>query len=172
MQDSTKVYCPSFGADKDLMLLPLGDGVFKGEIGKNDLCRQVSLFPQSEETLSFMGNRISKVTDSTSTLVFGIRPCEMRAIQFTDRFMTGTASLIQLHRQKKGYDLHGCGLPRTPREIPVSVWMPEGCPIWRQDMTFSCLIPGTFTWLFPAAKRGRTPKEQAFRGGTEEDEGG
>jgi len=88
MHHSATVYCPQFMADKDLMLLPLGDGVFKGEIGKTTFAAKSVLFPQSEETLSFTGSRISKVTDSTKTLVFGIRPCEMRAIHFTDRFMT------------------------------------------------------------------------------------
>jgi sulfhydrogenase subunit beta (sulfur reductase) len=88
MHNSAKVHCPQFLADKDLMLLPLGDGVFKGKMGKTTFAAKSILFPQSEETLSFLGKRISKVTDSTRTLVFGIRPCEMRAIQFTDRFMT------------------------------------------------------------------------------------
>ena len=83
MHNGAKVYCPQFRVDEDLMLLPLGDGVFKGEIGKTTFAAKSLLFPQSEVTLSFTGKRISKVTDSTRTLVFGIRPCEMRAIQFT-----------------------------------------------------------------------------------------
>jgi len=88
MRHSAVVYCPQVLADNDLMLLPLGDGLFKGEVGKTTLSAKSILFPQSEEALSFMGKRISKVLDSTKTLVFGMRPCEMRAVQFTDRFMT------------------------------------------------------------------------------------
>jgi formate dehydrogenase alpha subunit len=38
-------------------------------------------------SISFRGETVSKIINSSGTLVFGIRPCEMKAIQFTDRFM-------------------------------------------------------------------------------------
>jgi ferredoxin len=81
------VYCPEWLDDRDLMLVPLGEGEFKGDIGKTTNAAKTVLFPQTEEIISFRADRISKITDATTTLVFGLRPCEVKAIQFTDRFM-------------------------------------------------------------------------------------
>ena len=88
MNASKKVFCPQLTDNRDLMLMPLGEGEYRGDIGKTTISAKMVLFPQKEEIISFMGENISKVIETAETLIFGIRPCEMRAIQFTDRFMT------------------------------------------------------------------------------------
>ncbi|MBC8459484.1 MAG: 4Fe-4S dicluster domain-containing protein [Deltaproteobacteria bacterium] len=88
MNKKEKVFCPQLVDGKDLMLVLLGDGEYRGDIGKTTISAKSVLFPQSEEIISYSDKSISKVIDSTKTLVFGIRPCEMSAIEFTDRFMT------------------------------------------------------------------------------------
>ena len=82
-----KVFCPQVVNNRDLMFVPLGDGVYDGDVGKTTISLKTVLFPQSEEIISFAGMDISKTTESSKTLVFAIRPCEMKAVQFTDRFM-------------------------------------------------------------------------------------
>lgn len=88
MSKTEKVYCPQWVEGRDLMLMPLGEGEYRGDIGKTTISAKTVLFPQTEPITSFRGENISKIIHSTKTLVFGIRPCEMKAIQFTDRFMT------------------------------------------------------------------------------------
>lgn len=82
-----KVFCPQRVEDRDLMFMPLEDGVYTGDIGKTTISAKVVLFPQTEEIISFREKNISKIIDSSKKLLFGIRPCEMKAIQLTDRFM-------------------------------------------------------------------------------------
>jgi len=87
MNKKEKVFCPQSVDGRDLMFMPLEEGVFTGNIGKTTISAKTVLFPQTEETLSFTEKSISKTISSSKTLLFGIRPCEMKAIQFTDRFM-------------------------------------------------------------------------------------
>ncbi|UCH07276.1 MAG: 4Fe-4S dicluster domain-containing protein [Deltaproteobacteria bacterium] len=88
MNKEETVLCPQWIDKRDLMLIPLGDGEYTGDIGKTTISAKTVLFPQTEEILFFKSDAISKIIDSSKTLVFGIRPCEMKAIQFVDRFMT------------------------------------------------------------------------------------
>ncbi len=88
MNKTQKVFSPQVSDNKDLMFIPLGDGTYDENIGKTTISPKIVLFPQTEEIISFRGNSISKITDSSKTLLFGVRPCEVKAIQFTDRFMT------------------------------------------------------------------------------------
>jgi ferredoxin len=83
-----KVFCPQWVDDKDFMSLPLEEGSYTGDIGKTTISPKIVLFPQTEEILSFREKNISKIIDSSKILLFGIRPCELKAIQFVDRFMT------------------------------------------------------------------------------------
>lgn len=87
MASKAKVYCPQRTEKGDLLFLPLGEGIYTGEMGKTPLSAKICLFPQMEDILSFRGDGISKITEQGETVVFGIRPCDMRAIAFTDRFM-------------------------------------------------------------------------------------
>ena len=88
MKEEETVFCPQWIDNKDLMLMPLGDGEYTGDIGKTTISAKTVLFPQAEGILFFKSEAISKIIDSSKTLVFGIRPCEMKAVQFADRFMT------------------------------------------------------------------------------------
>ncbi|MBN2125975.1 MAG: 4Fe-4S dicluster domain-containing protein [Deltaproteobacteria bacterium] len=88
MAAHTAVYCPQRVYGGDLLLLPLGEGLFEGCNGKSANTIKSLLFPHREEIVSFSGERISRVLDDSTALVFGIRPCEMRAVHFTDRFMS------------------------------------------------------------------------------------
>jgi len=88
MNKKENVFCPQSVEGRDLILMPLGDGVYSGDIGKTTVSAKAILFPQTEEITSFKGETISKIFDSSKILLFGVRPCEMKAIQFTDRFMT------------------------------------------------------------------------------------
>ena len=100
MDKTQDVYCPQWVNDKDLLLLPLGDGKFNGYIGKTTISAKSLLFPQTEEIISFGKEIITKNTDNKKTLAFGIRPCDMKAIQFTDRFMT-REDITDPHYQSK-----------------------------------------------------------------------
>jgi sulfhydrogenase subunit beta (sulfur reductase) len=88
MSKKEQVYCPQWVEGRDLMLMPLGEGEYRGDLGKTTVSAKTILFPQTEEITSFRPEKISKIIDSTETVVFGIRACEMKGIQFTDRFMT------------------------------------------------------------------------------------
>jgi sulfhydrogenase subunit beta (sulfur reductase) len=88
MNKEAKVYCPQRTESGDLLLMPFGDGTYTDEMGKTVLSAKVVLFPQTEDILSFAGEGILKTTEHEATVVFGIRPCDMRAIVFTDRFMS------------------------------------------------------------------------------------
>ena len=100
MGKTQDVYCPQWLNDKDFLFLPLGDGKFNGDIGKTAVSAKSLLFPQTEEIISFGKEIITKNTDSRKTLAFGIRPCDMKAIQFTDRFMT-REGITDPHYQSK-----------------------------------------------------------------------
>ncbi|MBN1226800.1 MAG: 4Fe-4S dicluster domain-containing protein [Deltaproteobacteria bacterium] len=100
MEETRDVYCPQWLNDKDLLFLPLGDGKFDGYIGKTTVSAKSLLFPQTEEIISFGKEIVKKNTDSRNTLAFGIRPCEMKAIEFTDRFMT-REGITDPHYQSK-----------------------------------------------------------------------
>jgi sulfhydrogenase subunit beta (sulfur reductase) len=88
MNKAVKVFCPQVMDDKDLMFMPLGEGTYTGDIGKTTIPPKILLFPQTEEIISFRGKDITKVTEPSKILLFGIRACEMKAIQFVDRFMS------------------------------------------------------------------------------------
>jgi sulfhydrogenase subunit beta (sulfur reductase) len=88
MNKTAKLFCPQVVDGRDLMLMPLEEGLYTGDIGKTTISAKVVLFPQTEEILSFRENTIAKITDSLKISLFGIRPCEMKAIQFMDAFMT------------------------------------------------------------------------------------
>jgi sulfhydrogenase subunit beta (sulfur reductase) len=83
-----RVFCPQKMGGNDLMLVPLGEGEYTGEIGKTTISAKNILFPQTEEINIFRTENIYKVIDTTETILFGIRPCEMKALRFVDRFMT------------------------------------------------------------------------------------
>jgi sulfhydrogenase subunit beta (sulfur reductase) len=87
MNRETRVYCPQRAENGDLLLLPLGDGIYTDELGKTPLSAKTVLFPQGEDILLIEKERILKITDEEEVVVFGVRPCDMRAIAFTDRFM-------------------------------------------------------------------------------------
>jgi sulfhydrogenase subunit beta (sulfur reductase) len=172
MSNGTKVYCPQFRTDKDLMLLPLGDGVFKGEIGKTTFAAKSLLFPQSEETLSFVGKRISKVTDSTRTLVFGIRPCEMRAIQFTDRFMARD-NLVDPNyiSRRSGMTcvVVACGGPPGDTCFCIDA---GGMPYLETEYDIQLFDAGDFYLAVSASEEGEELlRNRHFEEGTGEDEG-
>jgi len=82
------VYCPQRNERGDLLLLPLGEGTTDGCIGKTPISAKICVFPQIEDVVMFAGDGISKVTDGRETVVFGVRPCDMRGIVFMDRFMS------------------------------------------------------------------------------------
>jgi sulfhydrogenase subunit beta (sulfur reductase) len=88
MSKTAELFCPQVVNGRDLMLMPLEEGLYTGDIGKTTISAKVVLFPQTEEILSFRENTIAKITDSSKISLFGIRPCEMKAIQFVDGFMT------------------------------------------------------------------------------------
>ena len=88
MNKKEDVFCPQSVEGRDLILMPLGDGVYSGDIGKKAVSAKAILFPQTEKITSFKGETISKIFDLSKVLLFGVRPCEIKAIQFTDRFMT------------------------------------------------------------------------------------
>jgi len=69
-----KVFCPQRAEDRDLMFMPLEDGVYTGDIGKTTISAKVVLFPQIEEIMSFREKNISKIIDFSKKLLFGIRP--------------------------------------------------------------------------------------------------
>lgn len=87
MEKTEKVFCPQMVNGRDLMFIPLGEGVYTGDIGKTTISAKAVLFPQTEEILSFRQRNITKVTNPSRSLLFGVRPCEMKAIQFVDNFM-------------------------------------------------------------------------------------
>ncbi len=87
MNRNARVYSPQRTERGDVLLMPLWDGSYTGDIGKTPLSAKVCLFPQMEDILAFERDGISKITEQGETVVFGIRPCDMRAIAFTDRFM-------------------------------------------------------------------------------------
>jgi ferredoxin len=171
MQDRAAVYCPQFRADKDLMLLPLGDGVFNGEIGKTTCGAKSLLFPQNEETLSFSGKKMSKITDSTRTLVFGIRPCEMRAILFTDRFMTRD-SLIDPNyiSRRKGMTCMVVACQEPPGDTCFCVDA-GGAPYLEMGYDIQLLDAGDFYLAVSGSEGGEELlRSRHFEEGTEEDE--
>ena len=88
MNKKEKVFCPQWTDGRDLMLMPLGEGAYTGDIGKTTISAKTVLFPQSEAILSFRDRDISKIIDASKALLFGVRPCEMKAMHFVDRFMT------------------------------------------------------------------------------------
>jgi len=81
------VFCPQQAHGGDLMFMPLGQGEYTGYIGKTAISPKAVLFPQTEEILRYGQGNITKVTNPSCTVLFGIRPCEMKAIRFADRFM-------------------------------------------------------------------------------------
>ncbi|MBW2093542.1 MAG: 4Fe-4S dicluster domain-containing protein [Deltaproteobacteria bacterium] len=87
MNREAQVYCPQRTENGDMLLLPLGDGTYTGEVGKAPFSAKTVLFPQTENLLLFGQGTITKITEHEKTIVFGVRPCDMRAIAFTDRFM-------------------------------------------------------------------------------------
>jgi len=87
INSGAQVYCPQRTENGDVLLLPLGEGSYTGEVGKIPSSAKAVLFPQTENILLFREEKISKITEAEETVVFGVRPCDMRAIAFTDRFM-------------------------------------------------------------------------------------
>jgi len=87
MTKTARVFCPQAGEGTDIMLLPFGEGSFTGEIGRPAISARRILFPQSEPVLSFTGDAVFKITAPEKVLVFGVRPCDARAVAFTERFM-------------------------------------------------------------------------------------
>lgn len=87
MNSEAQVYCPQRTKNGDVLLLPLGEGTYTGEMGKIPFSPKLFLFPQTEDILRFGKEKISKITEAEKTVVFGVKPCDMRAIAFTDRFM-------------------------------------------------------------------------------------
>ena len=87
MNREAQVYCPQRIENGDVLLLPLVDGTYTGEVGKTPFSAKTVLFPQTEDILLFGKGGITKITEHEETVVFGVRPCDMRAIAFTDRFM-------------------------------------------------------------------------------------
>jgi len=100
MNKKKKVFCPQSVDGRDLMFMPLEEGLYTGNIGKTTISAKAVLFPQTEEILSFREKGISKTIDASKTLLFGIRPCEMKAIQFVDQFMTRD-NFIDPHYQSR-----------------------------------------------------------------------
>lgn len=100
MNKKEKVFCPQSVDGRDLMFMPLEEGVYTGNIGKTTISAKTVLFPQTEEILSFTEKGISKTIDASKTLLFGIRPCETKAIQFVDQFMTRD-NFIDPHYQSR-----------------------------------------------------------------------
>lgn len=88
MNKTENVYCPQIVNDRDFMLMPLEEGVYTGDIGKTTISAKALLLPQTERILSFKERNILKIIDFSKVLLFGLRPCELKAIQFVDRFMT------------------------------------------------------------------------------------
>lgn len=87
MNREAQVYCPQSTEYGEVLLLPLGDGTYTGDMGKTPISPKSVVFPQTEDILLFAERTITKITEHEETVVFGVRPCDMRAIAFTDRFM-------------------------------------------------------------------------------------
>lgn len=87
MNREAQVYCPQSAEHGDVLLLPLGDGTYTGDMGKTPISPKSVVFPQTEDMVLFGERTIAKITEHEKTVVFGVRPCDMRAIAFTDRFM-------------------------------------------------------------------------------------
>lgn len=100
LNNDRNVYCPQSMRNGDLMLMPLGEGRFTGEIGKTTFSPKCVLFPQREDITLFRGEDISKIIESSETLIFGVRSCEVTAIQFVDRFM-GRDGFVDPNYQSK-----------------------------------------------------------------------
>ena len=77
-----KVYCPQWLDDRDLMLMPLGEGEYRGDIGKTTDSAKILLFPQTEEIISFRGQAISKVIHFMEMLVF---IADVQTVVFVDK---------------------------------------------------------------------------------------
>jgi ferredoxin len=88
MNESETVLCPCSVDKRDTLLMPFEEGSRREPVGKTINSAKGVLFPQKEGILTFMGDHISSRTATEKVLVFGIRPCDMMGIHFTDRFMT------------------------------------------------------------------------------------
>lgn len=82
-----RLFCPLRGEGGDPMLLPFEGGIPTIETGKTLIGVKGILLPQWEDIVSFKERGISIIRESERLTVFGIRPCEMKAVQFVDRFM-------------------------------------------------------------------------------------
>ncbi|MFZ0447846.1 MAG: 4Fe-4S dicluster domain-containing protein [Desulfatiglandaceae bacterium] len=88
MNEIQAVLCPCAIGGRDSILMPLAEGSRQEPVGKTTNSAKGALFPQKEDIIAFMGDRILKRMATEKVLVFGIRPCDMMGIHFTDRFMT------------------------------------------------------------------------------------
>jgi ferredoxin len=88
MNESQAVLCPCSIGGRDSILMPLEEGTRQEPVGKAANSAKCILFPQKEDIITFTGDHISKKLATGKVLVFGIRPCDVVGIHFTDRFMT------------------------------------------------------------------------------------
>lgn len=136
MNKIEKVYCPQWMEDKDLIYMPLGEGRYTGDISKTMLSAKMVLFPQKEEILSFRGKDIAKIIDSPKVLLFGIRPCEARAIKFVDRFMARDDFIdphYQSRNEKLGTIVVACNKPPSDTCFCIDAgampYLENGCDV-------------------------------------------
>jgi sulfhydrogenase subunit beta (sulfur reductase) len=165
------VFCPQSVDERDLMLMPLGEGVYGEEIGRTTLSAKAVLFPQVEEILSFRGTAVSKITHSGKALVFGIRPCESRAIQFVDRFMKRddlTDPNYSSKRENVTTIVVACPVP--PRETCFCIDA-GGMPFLEAGYDLQLFDGGDHYSAIPGSSLGEELlSNRHFEAGTEEDE--
>jgi sulfhydrogenase subunit beta (sulfur reductase) len=170
MNKTENVYCPQMVNDRDLMLMPLEDGVYTGDIGKTTISAKGVLLPQTEEILSFRKRNISKIIHSSNVLVFGLRPCEMKAIQFVDRFMTRDDFIdphYQARREKLTTVVIACHEPPSDSCFCIDA---GGAPYLEDGYDIQLFDAGDFYIANAGSEHGeKILAAKYFEQGTEED---